>query len=337
MKQNGWGCSLDMRRLALRRLVVAGVCLAAVWPAAAQTSPEWPQRAVKIVVPYSAGGSADTLGRLIADYLSTSLKQPFIIDNKGGAGGTLGSMAVAKAAPDGYTLVLSGIGSHVIAPVQLNNGMNPIKDFTHVALLGGPPTVLVVNAELPIKDVKGFMAYAAANPNGLSWGSPGLGTHGHLIGELFRASTKLNLVHIGYKGAGPAVVDLLGGQIQAGFMTLSSANSHVQSGRLRMLAVTSAKRLKDYPEVPTFTELGYPRLKAITWFALSGPAGLPNSVVTKLNAEVRKGLRSPAIKEQLVQEGMETQDWDAEIFNQFFKSEIDLWSPLVKSTLQSKS
>lgn len=336
MEHNERACSPAMWRSALKRLMV-GLSLCAVWAASAQTTQDWPQRSVKIVVPYSAGGSADTLGRMISDYLGTSLKQPFIIDNKGGAGGTLGAQMVAKAPPDGYTLVLSGIGSHVIAPVQLNNGMNPLKDFTHVALLGGPPTVLVVNADLPVRDIKGFMAYAAADPKGISWGSPGLGTHGHLIGELFTATTKLHLVHIGYKGAGPAVIDLLGGQIQAGFMTLSSANSHVQSGKLRLLAVTSSKRLKDYPEVPTFAELGYPRLTAITWFSLSGPAGMPKSLVNKLNAEVRKGLQSPVIREQLAREGMETQDMDADAFNQFFKSEIDRWSPLIKSTMQVKS
>lgn len=315
---------------------IAGLIAFGSGPVAAQTQPAWPQRAVKIVVPYAAGGTADTLGRLMADYLTTALKQPFIIDNKGGAGGTLGSLQVAKATPDGYTLLLSGIGSHVIAPVQLGNGMDPLKDFTHIALLGGPPSALVVNADLPVKDIKGFIAYVAASPKGLSWGSPGLGTHAQLIGELFAATNKLNMVHIGYKGAGPAVMDLLGGQIQAGFMTLRSAATHIQSGKLRVLAVTSAKRLKDYPDVPTFAELGYPKLTAITWFSLSGPAGMPKNISTKLNLEVRNGLRSPLIKQQLAIEDMETQDLDVDAFKQFFRSEIVLWSPLVKSTLQVK-
>ena len=296
-----------------------------------QRSQVWPQRAVKLIVPYAAGGSADTLGRLIADYLTSSLGQPFIIDNKGGAGGTLGSMIVAKAAPDGYTLVLSGIGSHVIAPLQLGNGMNPMKDFTHLALLGGPPSALVISADLPIKDIQGFITYVNAAPKGLSWGSPGLGTHAQLIGELFAASNKLNLIHISYKGAGPAVMDLLGGQIQAGFMTLRSASTHIQSGKLRALAITSVKRLEDYPNVPTFAELGYPKLTAITWFSVSGPAGLPQAIVTTLNTEIRKGLHTSAIKRQLILEGIETQDLDPEHFNQFFQSEISRWAPLIKS------
>ena len=320
------------RRMALSwGLIACSPTLA--WTAFAQTQqPQgWPQRAVKLVVPYAAGGSADTLGRLIADHLTRSLGQPFIIDNKGGAGGTLGSMIVAKAAPDGYTLVLSGIGSHVIAPLQLGNGMNPMKDFTHLALLGGPPSALVVNADLPVKDIKGFIAYVNAAPKGLSWGSPGLGTHAQLIGQLFAASNNLNLVHVSYKGAGPAVMDLLGGQIQAGFMTLRSASRHIQSGKLRALAITSVKRLADHLDVPTFAELGYPQLTAITWFSVSGPAGLPQAIVTILNAEIRKGLHSPAIKKQLILEGIETQDLDPERFNQFFQSEISRWSPLIKS------
>ncbi len=304
--------------------------------AAAQSTQEWPLRPVKIVVPYSAGGTADNLGRLMADYLSNSLKQPFIIDNKGGAGGTLGSMQVTKSAPDGYSLVVSGIGSHVIAPILLGSSMNPMKDFTHIALLGGPPSALVINADLPVKDLKGFIAYVNAAPKGLSWGSPGLGTHAQLIGELFAVGNKLNLVHISYKGAGPAVMDLLGGQIQAGFMTLRSAASHIHSGKLRVLAITSTKRLKDYPNVPTFAELGYPKLTAVTWFSLSGPAGLPKNIVTKLNQEVRNGLRNQNIRDQLAVEYIETQDWDADNFTQFFKSEIDLWSPLVRSVVQAK-
>ena len=329
--------AVDSSSLSRRKAMVAALasCAGALQnTASAQTKTAWPQRPVKIVVPYSAGGSADTLGRLIADYLGNTYKQPFIIENRGGAGGTLGSIAVAKATPDGYTLVLSGIGSHVIAPLQLGNGMNPMKDFTHLALLGGPPSALVVNSDLPAKDIKAFIAYANSTPKGLSWGSPGLGTHAQLIGELFVESNKLNLVHISYKGAGPAVMDLLGGQIQAGFMTLRSASSHIQGGKLRALAVTSAKRLKDHPNVPTFAELGFPQLTAITWFSVSGPAGMPKALVANLNTEIRRGLRTLAIKEQLASEDIETQDLDPEAFNQFFRSEIEKWSPLVRSLQQ---
>ena len=295
----------------------------------AQEAP-WPQHAVKVVVPYSPGGSADTLGRLVALGLSEAFKQPFVIENRGGAGGVIGSQQVAKAAPDGYTLVVSGVGSHVIAPAENPKAMDPIKEFTHIAMLGGPPIALAINADLPITDVKGFIAYAQSKPGGVSWGSPGKGTHGYLIGEVFELATKTNMVHVGYKGAAPAMADLLAGHIPASFTTLSTAGPHIQSGRLRALAISSSQRLRQYPEVPTFAELGYPRLTALTWFSLSGPAGMPPDLVSRINLEVRKVMHSPAVLEQLEKGAMETFDWDVARFNQYFIDEIKRWSPLVK-------
>lgn len=299
-------------------------------PAAAQG--DWPQKPVKVTVPYAPGGSADLLGRTISDHLGKTLKQSFFVENRAGAGGTIGSQVVAKSPADGYSLVVSGIGSHVIAPASSTAvGFHPLKDFTHIAPLGGPPTVLVVNADVPVRDLGGLLTYVPAQKNGLSWGSPGQGTHGHLIGELFTATTKLNMVHISYKGAAPAMVDLVGGQIQAGFVTLSSANAHMKSGKVRALAVTAAKRLKDYPDVPTFAELGYPQLTATTWFAISGPAGMPAAVTEKLNAEIRKGLQSAEVQKVYALEGIETQDLSTEKFSAFFKAEIDKWTPLIQS------
>ena len=308
------------------------LCLgAALTPCAVRSQADWPDKAIRLVVPYAPGGSSDMLGRAIGRHLSEAFKQPVVIDNRAGAGGTIGSQQVAKAAPDGYTLVISGIGSHVIAPVESPNAFDPMKDFSHIALLGGPPLAMVVNAEQPIKDVKGFIAYVGASPNGISWGSPGQGTHGHLTGELFRAATGLNMVHISYKGAGPAVADLLGNQIPAAFMTLSSANAHVNSGRLRLLALSSPQRLPEYPGVPTFAELGYPALTGTTWFALSGPAGMPAALVEKINAEVRRGLQSPVIRKQLAAESMESADYDAATFTRFVAAEITRWTPAVRS------
>lgn len=205
-----------------------------------------------------------------------------------------------------------------------------MRDFTHIAMLAGPPLAVVVNAEQPIQDFKGFVSFIANNPKGLSWGSPGQGTHGHLTGELFRAAAKLNMVHISYKGAGPAVVDLVGNQIPAAFMTLSSANAHIHSGKLR-LALSSGKRLPAYPDVPTLAELGYPALTGTTWFALSGPAGMPPSLVERINAEVRSGMRTPAARALLAAESMETADYDAPTFTRYVASEIDRWTPAVRS------
>ncbi len=300
-------------------------------PLTARAQGDWPAKSIRLVVPYAAGGSSDTLGRLIARHLQDALKQTVVVENKGGAGGLIGSKEVARSAPDGYTLVISGIGSHVIAPAQTPGSIDPMKDFSHIALLGGPPLAMVVNAELPVKDVKGFIDYVNASPKGLSWGSPGQGTHGHLTGELFRQANKLNMVHIAYKGAGPAVADLLGNQIPAAFMTLSSSNAHVDTGKLRLLAVSSAKRVAAYPNTPTLAELGYPQLTGTTWFSVSGPAGMPPAVVEKLNGEIRRGLQSQPVRAAMTAESMESGDYDAAGFTRFMAAEIARWAPAVNA------
>ncbi len=317
-----------MKFLPISAALLAAAALA---PHAAQAQSDWPSKPVRIVVPYSPGGSADTLGRFIAKHLGEAFKQSFVIDNKAGAGGIIGSQQVSKAPPDGYTLVVSGIGSHVIAPIETPNSFDPMKDFTHIAILGGPPLAVIVNAEVPVKDFKALTPYINASPKGLSWGSPGAGTHGHLTGELFRAAGGLNMVHINYKGAGPAVADLLGNQIQAAVMTLSSANAHVQSGKLRLLALSSPKRLPEYPTTPTLAELGYPGLTGTTWFSLSGPPGMAPALVDKINAEVRRGMQSAAARTLMANESMETADYDAPTFSRYVASEIERWSPAVRS------
>ena len=302
----------------------------------ADSAAAWPQRTVRLVVPYAPGGTADTLGRLISQHLQTALRQSVVVDNRAGGGGIIGSQQVAKAAPDGYTLVVSGIGSHVIAPTE-NKAYDPITDFTHIAMLGGPPTVLVTHPSLAAKNVRELIAHARQNTAGLSWGSPGQGTHGHLIGELFGRAAAINHTHIGYKGAGPAVADLLAGQIPAAFITLTSANSHMKTGKIRALAVTSEKRLAEFPDVPTFTELGYPRLTAITWFALSGPPGMPAAIVDRISAEVRRALKTPAVQQALAGEDIETQDWDPTTFTRYVRTEIERWQPLARSVGESRT
>ncbi len=294
----------------------------------------WPNRPVKVVVPYSPGGSADTLGRIVTIGLTEAFKQPFVIENRGGAGGIIGSQLVSKAAPDGYNLVISGIGSHIIAPAENPKSFDPVKDFTHIAILGGPPIALAINAALPINDLKSFMEYAAKQNGGLSWGSPGKGTHGYLIGESFQAATKTRLEHVGYKGAAPAMTDLIAGHISASFTTLSTASSHIQAGRLKLIATTGSKRLKEFRDVPTFAELGYPKLTSTTWFSLSGPAGMPKAMVDLINKEVRKIMHSPQVTEQLAKVSMETYDWDVPKFNTYFASELKRWAPMVSAVSQ---
>lgn len=322
---------MNYRSQAFLRCALSAFLVLAAAPQAAQAQAPWPEKPIKIMVPFSPGGSTDTLGRLVGRHLSVAFGQPVVIENRAGAGGMIGSQVVAKAAPDGYTLVISGIASHVIAPAAPGALFDPMKDFTHIAMIGGPPVVLVVNLAVPVQDLKGFIAYVAAKPEGVNWGSSGQGTHAHLIGETFRAATNLKMVHISYKGGGQAVLDLLGNQVPAGFMALPSANQHILSGRLRALATTASKRLPEHPGVPTFAELGYPQLTARTWFGISGPPGMPKPLVDRINAEVRRGLQTPALRQQLALESIESDDFDAATFTQYVKSEIDRWTPLAKT------
>jgi tripartite-type tricarboxylate transporter receptor subunit TctC len=324
---------LSRRRLLGHALAAALLPLAAAGPVLAQEP--YPSRPIKWVLPYLAGTGPDITARILAEAVGPVLGQPVVIENKAGAGGIIGSQLVAKAPPDGYTLVVSGIGSHVIAPA--NGGVfDPLTDFTHIAMLGGPPIALVVNAQQPWKDVASFVAAAQKPGDGISYATPGKGTHGHLTAELFRAALKLNLTHVSYKGAGPAVTDLLANQVPAGFMTLSSANAHVNSGKLRLLAVTAPKRLPEYPNTPTFEELGYPKLTGTTWFALSGPPGMPPAIVEKINAEVRRGMQTPAIQAQLKAESMVTADYTPAQFQHYIVTELERWGNPARAVLAGK-
>lgn len=315
----------------LRTFLAAATAVTFSAGALAQASPaDWPQKPVKIVVPFAAGGSSDTLGRGIALQLQSALKQSFVIENKGGGGGTIGSAQVSKSAPDGYTLVVSGIASHVIATAE-NKAFDPIADFTHIALLGGPPLILVAHPSFPANNLQDLVAYAQKNKDGLSWGSSGQGTHAQLIGEVFAKQAKYKHTHVGYKGAGPAINDLLGNQIPVAFVTLTAANSFVASGRLKAFAVTSSRRMADLPNVPTFSELGYPDLVATTWFGVSGPPGMPPALVEKINAEIRKGLKTEAMQKMMANEGIQSQDWDAATFTRYMRSETDRWIPVMQS------
>ena len=319
-----------LKILSVKRLVLLfGIALASSL-AAAQ---EWPARAVKIVVPFAPGGSADTLGRMVAQKLSEQLKESFVIENRGGAGGALGSDLVAKAAPDGYTFVVSGIASHVIAPLlPQGTQYDPMKDFTHVALFGGPPAVLAVNPSLPAKTLKDFVALAKAKPGTLSYGSPGNGTQGQLVAELFKRLAGIDLQHVPYKGASGAVTDMIAGHIPAVSTTLSTAAGQIRAGRARGLAISASARLPEYPDIPTFAESGYPDLVATVWFSLSGPAGLSPQIVERLNGEVRRALELPDVKEKLRHEGIVPNRLDAKEFTAFVADELRRWGPIVRAS-----
>ena len=313
----------------LIQFAVAALASVAWAGAHAQT---WPVKPVRVIAPFPPGGAADTLGRLVSAKLSESLGQNFVVDNRSGAGGVIGSDFAAKSAPDGYTLVVSGVASHVVAPALSKVPFDPLRDFTHIALIGGPPTALAVHPSLPAKDLKGFLALAKAKPGQLNYGSPGNGTQGHLVAELFKRSTGIDIRHVPYKGASLAVVDVMAGHIHAISTTLSTAAPQIRSARLRGLAISSAERLPEYPSLPTFRESGYPQLVATVWFALSGPAGMPPDVVNRLNSEVRRLLQLPDVRERMKADGMEPGTLDVKAFNGFVATEIERWTPIVRAS-----
>ncbi|GAA4336152.1 tripartite tricarboxylate transporter substrate binding protein [Pigmentiphaga soli] len=310
------------------KIAIAGLLLGAVAVCAgsAWAGEKWPAKPVRVIVPYPPGGAADTLARLMARQLQEQYKQAFVIENRGGAGGMIGSQMALHAEPDGYLLIVSSVGSHVGGPALQPNVYDPMKDFTHIAMLGGPPTALVVNPAQPIKSLPDFMAYARKMPDGLSWGSSGQGTHGSLIGQALQKITGLPMVEIRYKGGAESLADVVGNQVPVAFLTLSTGASNIRAGKLRVLAVTSSKRIPDFPDVPTFTELGYPQLAGTAWYAISGPAGMPPALVEQINHDVRQAMSSPEGKAELLKQNMESQDWDAATFTKYVQSEIDHWS-----------
>ena len=292
----------------------------------------WPDKPVRIIAPFAPGGSADTLGRLIAQKLTESLKETFIVENRPGAGGALGSDLAAKAAPDGYTLVVSGIASHVLAPAIQGTPYDPLRDFTHIALFGGPPAVLAVNPALKVRDLREFVKLAKSKPKALSYGSPGNGTQGQLVAELFKQHAGIEMVHVPYKGASAAVADLIAGHIQAVSTTLTTASGQIRSGRAIGLAISAETRLPEFPDVPTFAEMGYPDIVATVWFSLSGPANLPPEIVQRLNTEVNRALQLPDVRERLKNEGIVPTTMDAKAFTAFVAAEVKRWAPIVKAS-----
>jgi tripartite-type tricarboxylate transporter receptor subunit TctC len=291
----------------------------------------WPAKPVKIIAPFAAGGAADTLGRIIAEQLSTAFRQQFYVENRGGAGGIVGAQAGAAAEPDGYTLVISSIASNVISPVfNANVGYDGLRDFTHIAYLGGPPVVMIVHPSLGAKTYKEFLAIARASKEPLSYISPGTGSHGFLVGEYLARQENYKVSHIPYKGAGPALTDLIAGHVKLGTMTFSSAAEQIRAGRALALAVSTEKRIPHFPDIPTFKEVGQD-LVAATWFSLSGPAKLPNDIAQQISRETLKAMQSPEVQKRLALDAIESRLMSPEEFTKFVESETARWAPLAKS------
>jgi tripartite-type tricarboxylate transporter receptor subunit TctC len=295
---------------------------------------DWPSRPVKLIVPFAAGGSADLLGRMFAQALTARLGQQIYVENRGGAGGVAASAQAARAEPDGYTLLVSGVASHVIAPAfNRKTDYDPIRDFTHIAYFGGPPIVWVAHPSLGANNLDQLLTLVRNASEPLGYGSPGVGTQGHLVVAYLARALSLPLAHVAYKGANPAMFDLIGGHIKLASVTWTTALPHIQAGAVRAIAVTSRRRLAAFPDLPTFAELGYPDLVATTWFALSGPAGLPDAVVDRLNHAVLAALDLPEVRARLDQEGIDAERMDPATFANFVKDETARWLPIVRSSV----
>jgi tripartite-type tricarboxylate transporter receptor subunit TctC len=319
-------------------LVEVAVTLAIAAGTIAATAADWPAKPVRIVSPFAPGGTSDTLGRLLAEQLTDKFGQNFFVENRGGAGGLIGSAAVASAEPDGITFLISSIGTHVTSPATSPNpAYDPLRLFTHIAYLGGPPNVIVVHPSLGVKTLKELLAAAKTGGGAVSYISPGPGTIGHLVPELLARKENLKFAHLTYKGAGQAMTDLVAGHVKMGSVTWSSALGQIRAGTVMPLAVSSARPMPEFPDVPTMKALGYPDLVATTWFGFSGPAGVPKEIVSRLNAEIVNALGAPAIRQRLEAEGIETEKMSADEFTSFVASEIAKWTPVAKSVLDSGS
>ncbi len=308
-------------------LVLAGLAM----PVAAQTS--YPTKLVKIVVPFPAGGTTDILARILAQRMTEAWKQPFVVENRPGAGGNIGTDVVAKSAPDGHTLVMGTVGTHAINPsLYTKMPYDHVKDFAPISLVATVPNLLVVNPNVPAKSVKELIALAKAKPGQLSFASSGNGTSLQLSGELFKTMAGVDILHVPYKGSSPAVADLIGGQVSMMFDNMPSALPHVKAGKLRPLAVTTARRSPSAPDIPTIAEAGLPGYEASSWFCLLAPAGTPKEIVTKLSTEVAKILRQPDVKERLFSLGAEPVGNTPEQFAAFIKAETVKWAEVVKKS-----
>jgi tripartite-type tricarboxylate transporter receptor subunit TctC len=298
---------------------------------------EWPDKPVRIVVAYSAGGANDLLGRVFADQLSKTFGQQFFVENRTGGGGLIGTEAVARAAPDGYTLQISGMPSHVLAPAMNKNAsFDPIKDFTHIAYLGGPPNVFVVHPSAGVNSFKELLALMKSQPDGVQYVSPSIGSVGNMVAEYVADKESVKLSHIVYRGGGSAIQDLIAGHVKVGSMTLSTTRAHILAGKLKPVAISSEKRVSGFDDVPTLVELGYPDLVVTTWYSLAGPAGLPRDIVTKLNDAVNKAMDLPEVKKHLETEMVQTRAMTPEQMTAFMQREINLWAPTARRVAAQK-
>ncbi|MEO7952715.1 MAG: tripartite tricarboxylate transporter substrate binding protein [Polaromonas sp.] len=299
---------------------------------AAWAQDKWPSKPITYIVPFPAGGTTDILGRLIGQKLGPVLGTTIVVDNRAGAGGSVGSEIAARAPADGYTLLGGTVSSHAInVSLYPKLGYDPIKSFSPVALIGTNPVVLIVGQNSPYKTVQDVLAAAKAKPKTISSASAGNGTSQHLALELLAFKSGTQFIHVPYKGSGPAIQDVIGGQVDMMFDTTVVAGPHIQSGKVRALAVTSAKRLESLPNVPTVAESGVPGFEVLSWQAVFAPAATPKPIVDRLHTEIVKILQPPEMKERLKALGMQPANMTIDQFSAFQKAEVDKWAQVIKA------
>jgi tripartite-type tricarboxylate transporter receptor subunit TctC len=318
-----------VRKLLL--LVLWGALLfAAVATSSAQS---YPARPIRFIVPFAPGGSTDTLARTISIKLGEAFGQQVVVDNRSGGNGNIGTDIVAHAAPDGYTILLGYIANLAIGPsLYAKLPFDPVKDFAPVTQLAVAPNILVVHPSVPVKNFQEFIVYAKANPAKINFASAAIASPGHLAGELLNLAAGIHMQHVPYKGSGQAVIDLVGGQVQAMVSGMSSVMPHIKAHRLRPLAVTGAVRSPAVPDLPTIAESGFPNFEATAWYGVLAPAATPKAMVTRLHDEIVRALKMPDVKERLEYVGFEIVGSSPEAFGAYIKTEIKKWAPVVKAS-----
>jgi tripartite-type tricarboxylate transporter receptor subunit TctC len=312
----------------MKRILISLLCAFAV-QAFAQG---YPTKPVRMIVPYPPGGGNDTLGRLFAAKLSERMGQPFVVENRPGAGTMIGTEAAAKSPPDGYTILLSSIATHALSPnLYARVPYDPIKDFAPITLLGIAPTVLVANKDLAANSLADFISLAKAKPGHFTYASGGNGTPPHINGEVFKALAGVDLLHVPFKGGGPALADLIAGRVHVMLDTAASAMPHVRGGRLRALAISAPQRSAEYPDVPTFAEAGLPQYETNAWYSMHAPAGTPPDIVRRLNAELVAILKDPDILARFKQLSTEPVGNSPEEFAAFVRTELEKYARIIKA------
>ena len=297
-----------------------------------QAQDKYPSRPIKIIVPTPAGGPVDVVARIVANYLSMTIGQSVVVDNRPGAGNTIGSKEAARAEPDGYTLLYSSVSGLILAPMlHKDAGYDPVTSFAPIVAVATGSIILVVHPSVPAKSVQELVAYAKANPGKINFSSGGIGVLPHLTGEIFKAMASVDIVHVPYRGGNPSIQDVVAGNVQMTFEGTGVLLPLIREGRLRALATTSAKRNAELPNLPTMIESGYPNLVSTSWTGLLAPAGTPAEIVAKFNAQINAGLKSPALKEPLAKLSSEPLGGTPQDFSNLIKTDLARWAPVVKS------